>query len=517
MKLRSGVLSLLAAAAVLAAPPARAAVKPHGLFTDGAVLQQGMQVPVWGAANSGERVTVTFQNQKVATTAQDGRWMVRLKPLKPGGPFTLTIAGENTVEIKNVLVGEVYVCSGQSNMEWSLEASANGPEAMAQSADPMLHLIMIPHATSETPLHEVTARWNECGPETARRFSAVGYFFGRDLRRALKVPVGLIESSWGGTVAEAWTSRPMLESIPSLGSILTGYTAAKRRYPFALMDYQQTLEKHRLAVEQAKSEGRQPPAAPPAPPDPANPGNPNRPSVLYNAMISPLLPYGIRGAIWYQGESNAGRSYQYQTLFPAMISDWRRSWGQGDFPFLFVQLAPFMAIQKEPSESGWAELREAQRVTTLTLPNTAMAVITDVGDEKDIHPRKKEPVGSRLALAACALANGKRKIVYSGPTYESMKVNGDRVVLRFRNVGGGLTAKDGALTGFTIAGPDRKWVNAKAEIQGDRVIVSSPEVAHPIAVRYGWANYPVVNLYNKEGLPASPFRTDDFQMTTMGK
>lgn len=516
MKLRSGILALLAGLAVLTGPAARAAVKPHGLFTDGAVLQQEMRVPVWGTANSGERVTVTFQNQKVSTTARDGAWMIRLKPLKPGGPFTMTVAGENTIEIKNVLVGEVYVCSGQSNMEWSLAASANGQEAVAQSADSMLHLIMIPHATSETPLHEVTARWSECGPQTVGGFSAVGYFFGRDLRRALKVPVGLIESSWGGTVAEAWTSRATLESIPSLSSLLTDYTVAKRRYPFSLMEYQQAAEKHRLAVEQARTEGRQPPAAPPAPADPASPRNPNRPSVLYNAMIVPLLPYGIRGAIWYQGESNAGRAYQYQTLFPAMISDWRQSWGQGDFPFLFVQLAPFMAIQNEPAESAWAELREAQRLTTHTLPNTAMAVITDVGDEKDIHPRKKEPVGSRLALAALAIAN-REKLVYSGPTYESMKIDGDRAVLKFRNVGGGLVAKDGALTGFTIAGADRKWVSAKAEIRGDRIVVSSPQVPHPVAVRYGWANYPVINLYNKEGLPASPFRTDDFLLTTAGR
>jgi len=264
------------------------------------------------------------------------------------------------------------------------------------------------------------------------------------------------------------------------------------------------------AVQKARDEGKELPK-PPSMPD--NPENQNSPSVLYNGMIVPLQPYAIRGVIWYQGESNAGRAVEYQTLFPAMIRNWRQDWSEGDFPFLFVQLAPFMKIEASPQESAWAELREAQRLTTLTVPQTAMAVITDVGEENDIHPRKKEPVGARLARAARALAY-REPIEYSGPTYQSMRVEGDRIVLQFQHTEGGLTARGGALKGFTIAGEDRKFVNARAEIRSDTVVVSSPEVSHPVAVRYGWANYPVVNLWNGAGLPASPFRTDDFPLTT---
>jgi sialate O-acetylesterase len=238
--------------------------------------------------------------------------------------------------------------------------------------------------------------------------------------------------------------------------------------------------------------------------------------VLYNGMIAPLVPYAIRGAIWYQGESNAGRAFQYVRLFPIMIQDWRFAWDEGAFPFLFVQLAPWQKIEKEPQESAWAELREAQLLTALKGPNTGMAVITDVGDEKDIHPRQKEPVGARLALAARAIAYG-QKIEFSGPIFDHMTAEGSKAVLTFQHVGGGLVAKGGPLTGFTICGPDKKFVNAQAEIQGDKVVVWSPHVDQPVAVRYGWANYPVVNLWNTDGLPASPFRSDDFPMITQPK
>jgi sialate O-acetylesterase len=273
------------------------------------------------------------------------------------------------------------------------------------------------------------------------------------------------------------------------------------------------MEDYRKAAEQARASGQAPPRPPQAPGDPTSPGNPNRPSVLYNAMIAPLVPYAIRGAIWYQGESNAGRAYEYQTLMPALIQDWRQSWGQGEFPFLLVQLAPFMAIQPEPAESAWAELREAQRLTALGVPNTGMAVITDVGEEQDIHPRKKEPVGHRLALAARGIAY-RQPVEYLGPTFDSMEVEGNRAILRFKHARGGLVVKGDRPTGFTIAGPDHKWYNADAVVQGDEVAVSSPQVSQPVAVRYGWANYPVLNLWNRDGLPATPFRTDRFPLTT---
>jgi sialate O-acetylesterase len=266
-------------------------------------------------------------------------------------------------------------------------------------------------------------------------------------------------------------------------------------------------------VEAAKQEGKMPPPAPKAP---GNPTNQRSPSTLYNAMIAPLVPYAVRGAIWYQGESNAGQAYEYQILFPAMIQDWRAAWGEGDFPFLFVQLAPFQKIQAEPQQSAWAELREAQRMTSLHVPNTGQAVITDVGEENDIHPRKKEPVGERLALLARGLVY-KEKIEYSGPTFSQLEIQGSQAIVHFGHTGGGLEAHEGALTGFTLAGEDQKFYNAQATIQGDTVVVTCPQVEKPVAVRYGWANYPVVNLWNQAGLPASPFRTDAFPLLTQPK
>lgn len=506
------LLGTAAGVSVLAATGAQAAVKPHGLFTDGAVLQQGATVPVWGTADNGERVTVTLQGQAASTTAEHGRWRVELEGLKAGGPYTLKVAGpNNTVEVKNVLVGEVWVCSGQSNMEWPLYNTRGGAEAVAQSSDPQLHLLTIPKATSPTPLHAVNQPWLEANPETTRSFSAVAYYFGRELRKTLKVPVGLIHTSWGGTVAEAWTSAGALRSDSVLAPMLESYDRQRYTYPQALINYQQALARYEEATAQGRPAGQRPQE--PARPD--DPRNPNRPSVLYNAMISPLLPYAIKGAIWYQGESNAGRAWEYQSLFPDMIRDWRQAWGRGDFPFLFVQLAPFMKIQQEPTESAWAELREAQRQTTLRVPNTGMAVITDIGEENDIHPRQKEPVGRRLALAALANTYEKR-VEYTGPTYDTLTVMGNEAIVHFKHAAG-LTAKGGAPTGFTIAGPDHHWYNATARVEGDRVVVSSPQVPHPAAVRYGWWNYPVVNLWNSAGLPASPFRTDNWTLTTEPK
>ena len=512
-----GLLGAAAGIMVLGAP-AQAAVKPHGLFSDGAVLQQGMAVPVWGTADNGEKVTVSIQGQTAATTAENGKWMVKLRPLKAGGPFTLKIAGpHNNADVNNVLVGEVWIASGQSNMEMGIANTANAQEAIAQSGDPQLRLMTIPKATSKTPEHEVTAKWQEATPSTVgtggwASFSAVAYYFARDLRRALKVPVGVIHTSWGGTVAEAWTRHGTLESDPTLQKMLATYDRQKYTYPQALVNYQRQLDQYQAAVAQGRGAGLRQPQPPAAPDDPRNP---NRPSVLYNAMIAPLVPYAIKGAIWYQGESNAGRAWEYQTLFPTMIQDWRSAWGEGDFPFLFVQLAPFMAIQKQPTESAWAELREAQRLTTLRVPKAGMAVITDVGEEQDIHPKQKQPVGSRLALAALHIGYGKSN-EFTGPTYDSLKIEGTKAVVRFKHAEG-LTAKGGALTGFTVAGEDKVWHNADAKVEGDHVVVSSAEVAHPAAVRFGWWNFPVVNLWNSAGLPASPFRTDNWTLTTAPK
>ncbi|WP_435016929.1 sialate O-acetylesterase [Tundrisphaera sp. TA3] len=496
--------------------PARADVKPNPLFSEGAVLQRGMPVPVWGTADPGESVTVKVQDQSATATAdKDGKWMVKLAELKVGGPYTLTIAGKNTVEVPDVLVGDVWICSGQSNMEWPLNRAAEFKEAAAKSADGKYRLFTVQKAISMTPLDTVAVDpkgqkgvWLASGPDTVPTFSAVGYFFGRDLRKALDVPIGMIHTSWGGTPAEAWTSRDQYGAEPDLKSILDDHDAYVAKFSEA--DYKAAVEKHKEAAAAAKE------AKKPIPPAPVGLNNPHRPTALYNAMIAPLEPYAIKGAIWYQGESNAGRAFQYRTLMPAMIKSWRNAWKQGDFPFFMVQLAPFKKIVTEPGDSDWAELREAQLLTAQTLPKTGMAVITDVGEEDDIHPTKKEPVGARLALAARMIAYGE-PIVGSGPVYDGMTVEGDRAILRFKHVGGGLVAKGGPLTGFAIAGEDRKFVNAEAEIKGDTVVVHSDKVSHPVAVRYGWANFPVVNLWNKEGLPATPFRTDDFPITTAPK
>jgi sialate O-acetylesterase len=450
------VLLALGLACVLAAP-ARADVTPNGLFTDHMVLQRGMKVPVWGTASPGEKVTVQFRGQKVtATTGEDGKWKVELKKLEAGGPFEMTIAGKNEILLKDVLVGEVWVCSGQSNMEWPLIRTNGAKEAIAQADNPMLRLFTVQRSSAKAPQRDLPvgkskmpSTWRKCTTVTAERFSAVAYYFGRDLQKALGVPVGLIHSSVGGTAAERWTSKEAVEAHAATKDL--------------------------------------------------------RGSDLFNAMIAPLIPCAMRGVIWYQGESNVNRAQQYRTLFPAMIKDWRDHWKEGKFPFLFVQIAPY-AKYKGP-DTAWAELCEAQLLTALKVPNTACIVTADVGDLQDIHPGNKAPVGNRLARAALHLAYGE-KIEYSGPIFTGLKIDGSKAVLSFSHVGGGLEAKGGSLKGFTIAGPDGKYVPASAEIKDDQVIVSSPEVTQPVAVRYGWARYPEMNLMNREGLPASPFRTD---------
>jgi len=491
-------------------------VKPHVLFTDGAVLQRAMPVPIWGTADEGEEVVVKFQGQEVRTTARDGKWKVKLAELRADSPSTLTIQGKNKVEVADVAVGEVWICSGQSNMEFKLARTVEADAALAHANDPLLRLYTVPKTVSDEPLATIRRSdppdhraWEASDSESAAKFSAVAYFFGRDLRKALGVPVGLIHTSWGGTAAEAWTSRGVLEADPSLRPLVEGYEKSLDRYPEALEKFKAAQLEHRKKVEQARADGKEPPPAPRAPVGPKTPHL----AALYNGMIVPLQPYAIRGAIWYQGESNAGRAFQYRTLFPAMIKNWRDDWNQGDFPFLFVQLAPYRAIETEPGDSDWAELREAQLRTSRTVPATAMAVITDLGEQKDVHPRRKEPVGARLALAARAMVY-RDPVLGSGPEYDGMEVRGDRVVLRFRNVGRGLVARDGPLTGFAIAGEDRKFVNTQAAIEGETVVVHVDRVAGPVAVRFGWANFPVVNLWNADGLPASPFRTDDFPMIT---
>jgi sialate O-acetylesterase len=504
------VLLLANATAILAD------VRLPAVISSNIVLQRGIKVPIWGWAEPGEQVmvSVSWHSMEWAVTAgKDGRWVFKMNAPAVGGPYEMTIKGKNTIKIENIMAGEVWVCSGQSNMQLAVSQAANAEQEIAAANYPNIRLFTVQRTVAEQPESDCVGDWQACSPETVAGFSAVAYYFGRELHKELDVPVGLVHTSWGGTPAEAWTRREMLEAEPDCAPILQRYADAVAKYPQAKAEYEQKLGEWKEAVGKAKAEGK---TAPRRPGEPFGPGNPHSPAGLYNAMIAPLIPFGIQGAIWYQGESNAGRAYQYRKLFPAMIKNWRADWGQGDFPFLFVQLANFMAVKGEPSESAWAELREAQ-LMTLALPNTGMAVIIDIGEANDIHPKNKQDVGKRLALWALAKTYGK-KLVHSGPIYKSMEVGGNKVILHFEHVGGGLVAGGGEpLKGFAIAGADRQFVWADARIDGDTVAVNSDKVAEPVAVRYAWADNPVCNLYNKEGLPASPFRTDDWPGTTVDK
>jgi len=640
MNIQSFAFSLVVGLSSVA--PLHAEVQPNSLFTDNAVLQRDQVVPVWGTADEGEAISVDIAGQHVSTVAKDGKWRVQLEPMPANSAAqTMIIRGKNTVAVKNILVGDVWVASGQSNMERQLGLRAgqkpieNWEAEVAAANYPSIREYYVPEHLAYSPKADAGGQWRVCSPHTVADFSAVGYFFARDLYLADKVPIGVLFTAWGGTVAEAWTSTEALETMPDFKSDLdqvrqvaknaegvdARYADLLRRWyaenestapdwpsaNFDAADWRtmrlpgtwesaglpnydgvvwfrkqidlpadwagQPAKLHLGAVDDDDTtwvngvkvgaiEGWNVPRnytvpasvlkagrnvvavrvldtggpggfvgsaadmqleaangsslAPvslagkwrfhesaslakstPVPRSPRN--NPNTVTVLYNAMLAPLQSFPIKGVIWYQGESNAGRARQYRELFPLMIADWRRGWGGRDFPFLFVQIAPY--------EGMGPEIREAQFLTLEKSPNTAMAVTTDVGDARDIHPARKAPVGARLALAARALAYGE-KLKYSGPLYESVKFGNGAAVVSFKHVGGSLMAKGGELKGFTIAGADGKFVPAQAEIQGATVKIWSDRVPSPTAVRYGWANVPDVNLFNAEGLPASPFRTD---------
>ncbi len=627
-----------------------AQVKLPPFFNNNMVLQQGIEIPVWGWASPGEKVTVNLDQAKVSTKADKaGKWGVKLPAMNYGGPYTMTVKGKDLHTLVNVMIGEVWICSGQSNMEFYLMNATNGEAEVASANYPKIRLFSVNKRIAQNAQDQLEeGEWLECSSASSPHFSAVAYFFGRSLYKKLNVPIGLINTSWGGTVAETWISGEMIAQNPDFA------------IPFAqlkkinLDDYAKTIEKEirervgEFSTVDQGMKGDQPIWADPFFNDgswktmklpgymeqnglegvdgivwfrkeilisPAEAGktatlslakindsdntylngtligsnkliadksriysipagilkpgkniitvqvediggnggiygdstslnlqcenrkisltgkwkykvglvkfstvlSPNSyPTLLYNGMINPLVPYGIRGAIWYQGESNAGRAKQYQRVFPDLIKDWRNHWNQGEFPFLFVQLANFMKADSVPMESTWAELREAQS-KTLALPNTGMAVTTDVGDALDIHPKDKQTVGARLALAALKIAY-KQDVIYSGPVYKQLKISGAKVILTFDQVGSGLKVKNkyGYLNGFSVAGDDHQFHWATGKISGLNTIeVSSPEVQQPVAVRYGWGNNPEdANLYNSADLPASPFRTDTWRGIT---
>jgi sialate O-acetylesterase len=638
-------LSLFVIQAIVISAALYAEVTLPYIIGDNMVLQRDIPVNIWGWAGPGESVTVMMNGQKVSVaTDKTGAWKARLNPLPAGGPFEMTISGKNRIILRNILVGDVWVCSGQSNMEWPLSRSRNWTEDKNNINNPEIRLFYVPKNMSTKPLQNTKeARWELCNEESASVFSAVGYYFGRNLQQQLKVPIGLINSNWGGTDIETWTSLetmyadtdytgviskmksadfeqlqqeaeakrkewedkisgadpgilekwylpesdvsswshmrlPQLwegaglpsvdgvvwfrkefimrqgdetaEAILSLGPIddsdecyVNGILAGKtenqydrpRAYKLApgmlkeginvvcvkVIDTgggggmwgnenQMTVEVNGNSISLAGDWLYKLSLDLPAPRDASSPNS--FPSLLYNAMINPLIQFPIKGVIWYQGENNAANFVKYRSLFPAMINDWRTKWNIGNFPFFFVQLANYMEPADFPKASSWAGLREAQAMA-LSLPATGMAVIIDIGESKDIHPRNKDDVGYRLSLAAMKVAYG-RELVYSGPIYKSMRISGNTIVLEFNHVGSGLVAKDkyGYLKSFAIAGQDQKFVWAKAYLTTDnKVVVSSDRVTKPEAVRYAWADNPDdANLYNREGLPASPFRTDQW-------
>lgn len=615
-------------------------VTPAGVFSDNMVLQRNAHVPIWGKADPGEIVNVQIAGQSVSsTTNDDGKWEVILNPVKAGGPYKLTIKGNNEITFENVLYGDVWLASGQSNMEWDLKSNVNNYEEEIANADyPEIRLFNVPRNIDQQPVEDVKeASWQVCSPEVVGDFSAVGYFFGREIYKSNDVPIGVLESSWGGSPAEAWTSYEMLGSVDHYADESAKYASGEvnwekdldenakrsdrkndilnnsykgieegildRKYndfnwdvveipgwdkqsknviwirksfevPKQFKNQSLTLHigqpngkaevyfneekiytdygprpievevsgdfvksgKNAIVIRLANGWGL------PSMSGKANdmfvatssgvrvadlsgiwkynetlePEVPEAikyfqyPAALFNGMINPIIPYAIKGAIWYQGESNASEADapHYYELFSAMINDWRVRWKQGHFPFLFVQLANYMNKDEQPSESSWARLRDEQ-LETLKLPNTGMAVTIDIGEAYNIHPKNKQDVGKRLALAAEKVAYHK-DIVYSGPVYKSYEINGTEIEINFEHFGSGLKAKGGELKGFAIAGKDKKFVWADAQIVGGKVIVSSPKVSDPVAVRYAWGDNPDATLYNKDGLPASPFRTDDW-------
>ncbi|MFB6456205.1 sialate O-acetylesterase [Chitinophaga sp. Hz27] len=490
-------IGLLGIPVVLACHAAVADIRLGNLFTDHAVLQRNTVVPVWGTAADGKTITVSFNGQQVSTIAKDGRWMVKLQPLKAGGPYTLIASGDGTVTVTDILVGDVWLCSGQSNMDKEVGPHKNQPnvdnyeQELANATHPQIRLFKVPAKEGAlTPQEEVNAAWSLCDSAHVSAFSAAGYFFGRDLQPAINVPLGLIHSCWGGTPAEFWLDKSVMAANPELQSLVTAYEKS-------MQGFEEKINNLQDALKAANAAGTT---------DTASQKSYNQLKLLkrncgglYNAMIYPLRNFPITGVIWYQGESNSDRAKQYQTLFPALIENWRDTWHQ-DIPFLFVQIAP--------NKGKGPEIREAQFLTWKRVPHTAMVVTTDGIDSTfNLHPGNKQLVGARLALAARAMVY-KEKLEYSGPVYESAVFNGNQAIISFSHTGKSLVAKGGPLTGFTIADADKVFVAAQAKISGNKLLVSAKGVKNPVAVRFGWTDIPHDNFYNSAGLPASPFRTD---------
>jgi sialate O-acetylesterase len=507
MKHRQSLISSIFIVSVTCSS-AWADVVPASVFTDHMVLQREKPVAIWGTADAGEKVSVAFAGQTRETVADaDGKWKVSLDALQTAREgSTLTITGKNVVTLNDVLVGEVWLCSGQSNMEWRLALSRDGEKESAAANHPSIRLFNVsPKKKAATqPQAGVEAKWEVCAPESAKSFSAVGYYFGRHLQEKLDgVPIGLINSSWGGMPAEAFTPVEKLAATPELSPMLDEWAKHIANHPEAMKKYDADREAWKKAADEARATSQPVPREPARPP---GPNSPNRPGNLWNGLLHPLVPYTLRGAIWYQGESNAGKAAQYRVLLPTMIASWREACGQGDFPFLVVQLANYMAPTDDANkQSNWAQLRESQRLAALNTTNVGLAVIIDIGEEKDIHPRNKFDVGTRLARLALVDTYGVKDLLKQGPTPHEAQF-GSRVAIKFDFTGSGLKAKDGSLEkSFAVAGEDGVFKWADAKIDGDIVYVGSPDVPTPVAVRYAWADNPKATLFNSDDLPATPF------------
>ena len=500
---------------------ARADVSLAPLFTDHAVLQREKAVPVWGLANPGETVTVCFQGQTVAAAAGgDGRWMVWLSPLSADSSGSdLAVTGKkDTKTLHDVVVGEVWMCSGQSNMEFVVDDPLNATFRV-QNADaevaaaqwPLIRQFKVARRVAAAPVTTARGSWISCSPRTAREFTAVGYFFARDIFQRLGIPVGIIDSTWGGTVVESWMSPAALAGDPAFAIVGPRWQKMQADYPRAKAEYEAAVAEWGRTVSAARAAGQASftalikSHAEPRPPHGFGPEDPWTPSSLFNGMINPLAPFALRGFLWYQGESNAEAASEHHRLFAAMITDWRAQFGQGDVPFYWVQLANYRYLRDPPGRK-WAFLREAQ-AQALSLPSTGQAVSIDVGDPDNIHPRNKQEVGRRLALIARANVYGIAGDS-SGPVFAGANAEGGAMRVRFRFADNGLTASGKPLQSFELAGADRRFHPALAAIAGDSVVVRSAEVPAPVAVRYAWSNAPEANLFNGSGLPAAPFRSD---------
>ena len=492
-------------------------VVPAIPFADHMVLQQQSAINIWGTASENEKVTVLFNKQKKTVVAdKSGKWLVKLDKMKAGGPYVLSIIGLNTIDITDVYIGEVWLCSGQSNMDFTVAREDrywcgvhNEAEELAAANYPAIRVFDVDFAPRDAVQESAVGKWELCSPQTVGHFSAAAYFFARELYKKYKVPIGLITTAYGASTVEAWTSKKILEQNPIFSKLLNNYTKKKQDYDTALtaqQKYNQAYTKWKTDAAAAKAAQKDPPRGIKNP-DPRV--DQHMPYVLYNGMVAPLIPYTIKGVIWYQGESNIPTKEIYDLQMEAMIRNWREDFQNPDLPFLYVQLANYgKTLDTVPGKGGGTTYIRDKQFKNLSIPNTAMVVAIDNADDpSNIHPKNKQAIGYRLALAAEAKVYGE-PIPYSGPLYSGMTVEGSTIRLQFNHVNGGLSLKDTTVKGFAIAGIDKKFHWANAVIDGETIVVSCPLVVSPVSVRYAWGDNPIISLYNKAGLPASPFRTD---------